>query len=235
MTLREVLRAALRRWYVVSAVLLIGAFGAFLLQRDGGTFATRTSVVFTLPGEAPLLPENGATDERVIAFAAGVAQELNGGRPVETYAAADAPSYGAGVREGVWVGLPNYGGQWVQSYGLAQIEVQIVGRTEEGVRSIQTEMLDRVSEIAVARQVESGVSEAERIQTSIIPLTSQIDHISASRSATLLAFAAMGAASLLVGLWLAVRLENGSLPHHRRRTTSVAWGQTDERMRAHTR
>lgn len=225
MTLREVVRAAIRRWYVVLLVLVVGAVGAVFLQRDGGSYATRTSVVFTLPGQAALLPENGATDERVIAFAAAVAQELNGGEPAPAYATADAPSYGAGVREGVWVGLPNYGGQWVQSFGLAQIEIQIVDRTEEAVRVTQHELLQRVTEIAASRQEQSGVAESELIRTSVVPLTARIDHIEASRSATLLAFAAIGSATLIVSLWLAVLLERRAQPLRVGRRTSVAWVQ----------
>lgn len=231
MTLREVLRAAMRRWYVLLLVIAIAAAGSVWLQRDGGTYATRTSVVFTLPGEVALLPENGATDERVIAFASAVAQELNGGRPAPTYATADAPAYGAGVREGVWVGLPNHGGQWVDSFGLAQIEIQIVGRTEEYVESTQQALLQRVIDTAEARQAATGAAESELITASVVPLTTRVDHIEASRSAVILAFAGIGIAALVVGMWMSVQLERFS---HRRRRASRARASVHDGMRIRT-
>lgn len=207
MTLRDVVQAVLRRWYIVVVLVGIGVAGAFALHSDGGSYATRTSIVFTLPGQAALLPGSGATDDRVIAFAANVAQEINGGRPAESYATADAPAYGAGVREGVWVGLPNHGGQWVDSFGLAQIEIQIVARTEAAVYDKQQELLLRVEQLAVGQQREAGVSDAELITTSVVPLTARIDHVTPSRSATVIAFGAIGAAAAIVGVWLAVLLD----------------------------
>jgi hypothetical protein len=226
MTLSEVLRSALRRWYVVLFVVIVGACGALWLQKDGGTYATRTSVVFTLPGQGALLPENGVTDERVIAFAAVVAQALNNGEPAAAYATADAPSYGAGVRQGVWVGLPNLGGQWVQSYGLAQVELQIVGRTESFVKQKQSELLKRVTDIATTTQEQSDVPADARIRTSVVPLTTQINHIEPSRSAELLGFGAIGAASITVGTWLAIQLDRRVLLRRSRRATPVAWSGT---------
>ncbi|RLK47945.1 hypothetical protein [Microbacterium telephonicum] len=201
MTLRELLRSMGTRWYVLVAMLVVAGAAGALLLRDGGIYATRTAVVFTLPGQTLLLPDSGARDASVIAFADGVAQDINGGEQPFRYAGADAPFYGAGVREGIAVSLRNEGGQWVTSFGAAQIEVQIVGRTREWVQDKQEELVAQVLSTSDARQAEAGIAPEERIAASVVPLTSAIDEIHPSRSAIVIAFAALVAAAVAMAAW----------------------------------
>ncbi len=205
MTFRDIVAAMLRRWYL-PLIALVLASGVWLLwARDGGCFTTSTVVSFTLPSRATLLPESGVDDESVIAFAGVVAQEINGGRPAPRYASRDAPLYGVGVRRGVLVGLPDSGGQWSSSFARAEIEIQIVGRTAEEVRVQQRSLLDRVFEIARKQQQDAPPS--QRISASVVPLTSGIQEISATRSSQLLALVSLSFAALVVGGWAAVRLD----------------------------
>lgn len=221
MTLHELLQSMGRRWYVVVVVLGAAVLAAIGFARDGGLYSTRTVVVFTLPGEPTLLPDNGTGDASIIGFAAAVAQEVNGGRPAVSYASADAPSYGAGVRQGVWVGLPNAGGQWTTSFARAEIEIQVVGRTAQWVRQTQQSTLARIETIADGQQIAAGAVETERVTTSIAPLTTQIEYIEATRSSRILAFTAMAVAAVIVSAWLSLLLDR-LLSRSHRRTRSVA-------------
>ncbi len=205
MTLHDIVATMLRRWYlpVIAVSLACGMW--VLLARDGGCFTTSTVVSFTLPSRATLLPESGVDDESVIAFAGVVAQEINGTRPAPRYASRDAPLYGVGVRQGVLVGLPNSGGQWVRSFARAEIEIQIVDRTAEEVETRQRNLLDRVFQIT--RDQQRSASPKQRIRASVVPLTAGIQEISATRSSQLLALVALCSSALIVGGWAAVRLD----------------------------
>ncbi len=206
MTVRDVLWAVLRRWYVLVAVLVCAALLTVALARDGGSYTTRTVISFLAPAKTSLAQGNGLDDASVIAFAGAVAKEINNGRAPATYSETDAPFYGAGVREGVLIALSNFGNQWVNAFLRAEIEIQIVGRTPEWVAAKQRELIDRVMEIADAQQ--SGAGTSSEIQAEVVPLTMKIDHVSASRSAQLAAAAAMGLAALIVGTSLAVLLDS---------------------------
>lgn len=205
MTFRDIAAAMLRRWYSPLIALMVAGGVWFLWARDGGCFTTSTVVSFTLPSRATLLPESGTDDESVIAFAGVVAQEINGTRPAPRYASRDAPLYGVGVRDGVLVGLPNSGGQWARSFARAEIEIQIVARTSEEVQVRQRDLLARVFQIA--RDQQRSASPKQRIRASVVPLTSGIQEISATRSSQLLALVALCSAALVVAGWAAVRFD----------------------------
>lgn len=213
MVVRDILRALARRWYVLLVALLgAGALGMVFYQ-DGGGFVTKTAVVFSLPQTSSLMPENGVGDESVIAFAGVVATEVNGGKQPMRYAAADAPYYGAGLREGISIGLPNAGGQWVASYNSAIIEIQIVGRTREWVETKQRETLQQVLAAVSAQQ--AGASPDEAIKAAVEPLTMRIIEVAASRMSVILAFGALLMAALLCGGWACVRLDRALLARAR--------------------
>lgn len=210
MSFREVLAAILRRWYVVAAVLIAAGVITFQMIRTGGLYTTRTVVLFINIGadQFSIGPDNGTANDNVIAFAGAVANDLNNGRPVTRYAHVDAPLYGAGMREGVFVGLPDDGGQWMTSYTRAELEIEIVGRSREYVEETRRELLGKVyvraRDLEGARFYHPG---QQHIRTEITPLSLTIDHVQATRSEAAMAIAAMGLAGLIVGGWLAVRLD----------------------------
>lgn len=205
MSFYDVAGAMLRRWYVPFLTLAVAAGLWVIWASDGGCFTTSTVVSFTLPARATLLPESGSEDESVIAFAGVVANEINAGRPAPRYASRDAPLYGVGVRRGVIVGLPDSGGQWASAFARAEIEIQIVGRTYEEVRERQAALLDRVFQIT--RDQQSAAASKERIRANVVPLTSGIQEVKATRSSRLLALGALVFCALLVAGWLCLRLD----------------------------
>lgn len=227
MSFYDVARAMLRRWYLLLLALLMSGGLWHVWAEDGGVFTTSTVVAFTLPARATLLPESGAEDDSVIAFAGVVANEINGGRPAPRYASRDAPLYGVGVRRGVIVGLPNIGGQWASSFARAEIEVKIVGRSYQEVRDRQTALIERVFEIT--RDQQSAAASRERIRASVAPLTSGIQEIQATRSSRLLALGALGFAGLLVSGWTTIRLDR--LADARRSRKAARAGRRHDEMK----
>ncbi len=223
MTIREILIAMARRWYVVVALLAMALLLGILLLRDGGVYSTRTIVSFMFPTSTSLSASNGTTDESLIAFAGAVAQEINNGRPAATYSEDAAPFYGAGVREGILVSLPYSGNQWATDFAVAEVEIQIVGRSREWVEATQAELVAKVLRLADEQQEELAVPADQRIEMTVVPLTLEIEHIVPGRVSILAALAALIAASLIVAGWVAARWPSApALPRSRavRRTTS---------------
>ncbi|MET1015375.1 MAG: hypothetical protein ABWX76_01070, partial [Leifsonia flava] len=154
-----------------------------------------------------LTQNNGAEDQSVIAFAGTVVAETNNGRPPNGYSMSDAPYYGAGIREGVLVELTNSGNQWVSTVNKAEIEVDIAGRTREWVESQQDELVGRVLSIADSLQEVVPVSPQNRMSVSVVPLTTQIDHIAPSSRTQFVAIAAMLAVAILTAAWGSVTVD----------------------------
>ncbi|WP_309616974.1 hypothetical protein [Salinibacterium sp.] len=207
MTVRDIAHASFRRWYVLVLVFALMALLAYALHRDGGTFTTRTAVTFTLPAATTLMANNGSNDSSVIAFAGAIASEINRGKPVANYSSADAPYYGAGVREGVLVSLRNEGNQWMAVFPSATIEIQIVGPTREWVEARQQQLLTQIATVAGAQQSLAVPTAENRITGTVEPTSTRIDKIVPSRVTEILAFAAMGLAGSILGIWAAVALD----------------------------
>lgn len=203
MTVRDILSAVGRRWYVFVAVMLVFVAMAYLMDRDGGGYYSSTTITFTLPQRPTLLPDSGTNDLSVIAFASAVATSVNEGKPVSTYSSAQAPYFGAGVREGVSVSLRNDGSQWITSFPNATLDIQIVGRTAAWVQERQTAIVNDIMSVTQGQQAATTTPEADRITAVVAPLSTEIMQISASRSAQMLALAAVALAGTIVATTVA--------------------------------
>lgn len=198
-----------RRWYVVLVAVLCASSVGYVWMRDGGCYSAATTVSFTLPARAALLPDSGRDDASVIAFAGSVAGEINNGREPATYASNDAPLYGVGVRQGVLVAIPNTGGQWSAMFSRADIEIQTVGRTREWVERTQRETIQKVFEVSRQRQGAAYTDPQKYITPTVMPLTGGIQQVTVGRLYQMMAFAALMAAALLAGGWGAVIVDRG--------------------------
>ena len=228
MNIREIMSAMLRRWYVLLALLACAGLLLSMLAQDGGIYSTRTVISFTLPATTVLSPDNGTTNASVIAFAAAVVQETNEGRPPARYSMDDAPYYGAGIREGVVVALANEGNQWASNSNKAEVQIQIVGRTLDWVEIRQERLVSEVLRIAESRQADLSIPATSRIQASVVPLTTEIEYVAASRRGQLAAGAAMASAAVIVGAWGSVTLDR--LLSRRRAGTSPTESRSSDRL-----
>ncbi|MCU1447371.1 hypothetical protein [Cryobacterium sp.] len=201
MTVREILAAMLRRWYIPVGILACAALVTVMLARDGGVYTASTVVTLMRSSSTSLSPNNGADDSSVVAYAGAVVNAINNGRPPARYSMDDAPYYGAGVREGVRVDLADAGNQWVSAFSRSDVELQIVGRSLDGVRSQQDQLVDLVLSFADAEQAVLMIPEEDRITAVVAPLTTQIEYVHASRDSQFGAAGAMLAAALILGAW----------------------------------
>lgn len=200
MTIYQLLGVLLRRWYVVLLVLTLTAALGWTFARDGGLSVTRTLVTFDAPDAGPW-EEGGSADSGIIVFASAVATEVNGGVAAIAYSSADAPFYGAGIREGVRVAVPDTGGQWGVVYNRAAIAIDVVSSDPAWVAERQRAAVAAV--VGAARERQSGIPHRNRIIVAVEPLSETIDHVGPSRTAQVLAGGALGVAGLLVAAWIA--------------------------------
>jgi hypothetical protein len=207
LTFRGVLLAIRRRWYVVIVTLLVAAVAWGALYRDGGTYTTKTIVAFLVPATTTLSPDNGSNDDSVIAFARSVAAQVNVGRNPVSYSMDTVPYYGAGLRQAVLVDVPNAGNQWYDSFNRAEIDIQIVGRTEQWVKTQQTMFVNKVRAVSEAQQAGLVSDHKLDITTSVVPITQDITYVGPTRSAQIMALTALFFAAVLVGGWAAVTLD----------------------------
>ena len=207
-----VLSAMRRRWYVVVVAFLIAGFAWVGFYRDGGVYTTKTIVAFLVPTTTTLSPDNGSNDDSVIAFARSVAAQVNVGLDPVSYSVDDVPYYGAGLRQAVLVDVPNAGNQWYSSFNRAEIDIQIVGRTQEWVKQQQTLFVSKVRDVSQAQQ--SGLVSDRKldITTSVVPITQDIAFVGPTRTAQIMALTALSFAALLVGGWGAVTLDRRISP-----------------------
>lgn len=205
--LYDVLSALGRRWYVSAAVLILVVAAFFTWHRVGGVWVATPVITFLRPGAQILEPENGLKDESIIGFASTVATQINQGHAPESFAADDAPLYGAGLRQGIRVSVPNIGGQWSTSYSDAEIIIQVVGTDRAWVESTERSLLRDVDLYAAAAQKEAGTSSKFQIVTSVMPLSTQLSHVVSGKQTTVEALGALLFAGLLVGCWGSISLD----------------------------
>ncbi|QNE36694.1 hypothetical protein [Leifsonia shinshuensis] len=207
MTIREVLSAMGRRWYALLGVLVVAVLLVGFFARDGGGYTTKTVVTFLLPSATSLSPTNGASDTSIITFARAVAAEVNNGSAATEYSSDDSPYYGAGIRQGVLLNVPNDGNQWYASYTRAEIDVQIVGRTREWVQQQQTIAVAEILASSQHLQEALGAKPGGYISVTVSPLTLAITRVSPTRSDQVEAIAAMLLAVVIVSAWSSVALD----------------------------
>lgn len=204
MIIRELLRTLRRGWAIVLLVVLAtGALGAHLLMSTG-VYTSRIEVAFTLPDSVDLT-DDGSTEPGIITFAATVAQEANGRIASPRYADADARAYGAGVRQGVFIRVPDVGGQWTVAYRRAVVDIDVVGPSEQWVHEQQDEALERVLSAADAQQDAIGIASSSRLIYSVEPFSDQIEHVAPGRTTEVIALAALAMAGLMVAIFAATR------------------------------
>ncbi|WCD92913.1 hypothetical protein [Microbacterium sp. nov. GSS16] len=214
MIMRDMQGMLRRRWIIVALIAVATIAASWQLLSSSGVYTTRTTIAFTLPTGAAL-DEGGSAEPGIITFAATVASEADQNITRVRYSDADARPYGIGVREGVFVGVPDVGGQWSVSYRLAEVAIDIVGTTREWVREQQELTIDRVFAAADAQQKAIGIDVDARVQYEVEPLSMDIEHVAPSPGMQLLALIALGAAgAILSGLVLTWRYDRGSdVPH----------------------
>lgn len=203
MTARDLLAAALRRWYVVvlGAALTLGAFA--VVQRQAPVFFTQYNIVLVGPSgtEHTNVLENPRYGLQPLVGV--ISTDVNEGHPPLLTGDVDATMVGMGAREGVQVRVPNLGTQWRPLFSANYLDVQVAARTPEEVQVLANETSARVAELLEQRQDELGVP--DNLRALAVPSSEDpiVYPMAGSRSRALAATALTGVAvTAVLVFWL---------------------------------
>lgn len=204
MTVHELLVVMRRRWYVLAAVLVVTVGVGAMFVREGGMYVTKTAVTFEAP-DPGAWETDGSRETGVISLALAVAQQVGEGTDSADYAASDAPYYGAGIRQGVRVSVPDSGGQWQASYTRAAIVIDVVSPDRAWVEQQQAERVRAVR--AAAALLQTGIPTAVQVDVDVEPLSTAVQRVEPSRLGQLMGLAALAAVGVLAGSAAAVTVD----------------------------
>jgi hypothetical protein len=201
MTAARSLRAVVAWWYIVAAGAAVTAGAVVLAGRVEGVYWTEVSVVFLPPAGSGNVLEGHS--QSLIGFAGAVEREVNEGSREPRLSSPNATLYGAGVRDGVSVELPDSGGQWESAFDRAALTVEVVGATPEAVSRRLTEVVGRIDTVIERRQRAAGVGESGFIATIVAPATPSVQHVQGSDGRARLALVLLGAGTTYAAVVLA--------------------------------
>ncbi|MFT3877027.1 MAG: hypothetical protein QM708_11490 [Propioniciclava sp.] len=207
MTLGAVLR---RRWRVVVVGVILTVFTGVWMAWPQPSYSIQNDLVFVAPGATLASPADDAVTQELAAFAAVVERRYNRG-PVFRLSRPDAPMYGAGKREGVFVTLPNLGNQWVNAFLRPALSVEVNGNDPDALIALHDQTVEELRRLSNEVQDEAGVPWDARITASPIAARPKVNYVGSNDQGTIRALAAVAAAGLIGTLSSAVLIDRWRL------------------------
>ncbi|MET4620156.1 hypothetical protein ABIE18_001596 [Arthrobacter sp. 2762] len=157
MTPKTLLQVLRRRWYAAVAVLLIGFAGLGAIRSLDPVYWTQAEVSFVAPTGEPAYWVPGGDVAALVPFAALVEKRVNDDSGSVNLVLSRGTLYGAGVKQGYSVTLPNTGGQWTKSFSRPVLAVQVVDSSAERVNEVLSVVIKRIQEESTSLQKETDV------------------------------------------------------------------------------
>lgn len=196
----QLLRLALRRWYVVILVAATTVAALALTMRQEPVFYTRFELV--LLGPRPTETPNKLSDPafRLAPLAGVLVHDVNGDSDDAGMASTDTTLYGEGVRRGARVRAPSTGTQWQPIYDQPNIIVDAVAEDPATVLRDAERLVREVRESLDRRQDALGVPAATRVRLLESPADPVVVQVGGSpmRAAAALLAVGISVAVLLV-------------------------------------
>lgn len=212
MSIREFLRAIVRRWPIVLIGALVTAAAALAVLREDGTYWTRSELVFMAPSSA-LFPNSLQTRSEDLIITAGLVGKLVTG-PDRTlkFSSTDVSIIGTPHDADYWLRLPDTGGQWATNFGDQLLLLDVVGDSPQAVEDLHDDVVAQVRAELDGIQREQGVAAVNEITMQVSPETIVVHHVEGSRIRALaitgvIGVAVTGAAVVLLELRASRRRE----------------------------
>lgn len=181
MTLADLMRALLRRWYVVLLVMGISFGLAYTATRTEPVYHARTEVVLLAPASARYPNELVTTSESLILTAGILAEQINGTEQRLKFGSALVNPVGSpGIGEDTWIQLLDTGNQWVPAFEQQVLVVDATGTTPERVSERIVSATDLIRTELAALERDQGVEGVNSIGIRSSPETPRIDEIDGS-------------------------------------------------------
>lgn len=169
MTVWQMANTVRRWWVVVLLGILATVAGTHAAVTAPGVYYEEATVVFIaprLPG-SPMAFHLGVSS--LVSTAGLVNRQVDpeSGGPLAL--SPQATIVDMGIRDGVWVRLPNDGGQWRTNFNREELDVQVVGENPEEVRSRMASTLERIRTALREGQLAAGAPEDQLIEMTVTP------------------------------------------------------------------
>jgi hypothetical protein len=148
-----------RRWYAAAAVLIIGVLTLGAVRSLDPVYWTKAEVSFVAAEGQPWYFIQNADVGSLVEFAALVQRRVSSSPELTDLVVSPGTLYGAGVKHGYSVTLPNRGGQWARSFSRPVLEVQVVGSSAEMVNQQLGVVIEQIKSATVSLQQQAGLSD----------------------------------------------------------------------------
>jgi hypothetical protein len=204
MTARDLIAAALRRWYVVllGAVLTVGAL--YVVTKQAPVYWTQYNILLVGPSG---VQKTTVLDDPVYGLqplVGVIATDFNDGDPPLLTGDVAATIVGEGHREGVQVRVPNLGTQWRPLFPANYLDVQVAAADPEEVLATARATSLRVSVLLEELQDEMGAPLNLRARAVPSSKNPTVIAVTGSRSRAL---AATGLSGMAITLAVLLMLE----------------------------
>lgn len=202
MIINDLLRALLRRWYVVAIGIVCTGLACLHVLTHDGVYWSRVDVILLAPA-SNAYPNSLTTRSGDLIQTAGIVETLlNGTRQPEKLASTEATIIGRGIVDGSSVTLPDYGGQWAPNFNRPVLDVQVVASSPEEVRVRQQRILMEIDDILEDLQVKASVDPVNHITAQVAVPTPTIHYAAGDRKRALAMSIVLGSAVTLVAVIL---------------------------------
>lgn len=199
-------KALRRRWYVSAGLLLSAVPLLLVADRVPGVYYTSFKMNFLAPQGAtagnPLWTGPGG----LVQYAGMVQRLVVGASEKHVIQTVSAPLYGVGVRSGDRVTLPNTGSQWSPSFGIPELEVEVVGPSPQQIQEQAGRIIRQIHGATASPQRNMGVNPRAYITTAETPSYPSIAYVDVRRSRAFAGVLMLVAGMSVAGAIIADRL-----------------------------
>jgi hypothetical protein len=181
MTIGDLWRSCVRRWYVLALGLLLTVGGVGFVATSPGVYWARTKVILLGP-PVPTRPNKlDSNSDGLIATAGVIEREMNASRSPIPATSIEVTLVDQGVYDGEAVRVPNYGGQWAINFSEPVLDLQASASSPAVVRERLERMIGEVDAILTRRQNAAAVSSSNRITFALSPQQVTINYSTGDR------------------------------------------------------
>lgn len=163
MTSRDLLGAALRRWYVMVVGAVVSLGFVYVATHQAPVYWTQFNVLLLGPTD-PEFPNYLEGPRYTLYPIVGlVVSDMNGGERPMTTASTETNMVGQGITSGVQVRVPNLGTQWRRDLSAGYLDVQVAAPTPEEVTRRADTTVREVAAALDERQDELGIVPGMRV------------------------------------------------------------------------
>ncbi|XAS70344.1 hypothetical protein VUN82_14585 [Micrococcaceae bacterium Sec5.1] len=156
MTTKKLLQVVARRWYAALVVMLLGVVSLGSIRSSEPVYWTQAEVSFVGPAGKPWYLIPNADVAPLVEFAALVERQVNHDSSLSGSVTSPGTLYGAGVKQGYSITLPNAGGQWAKSFRRPALAVQVVDSSAAKVNEQLAALVKRIEAATLLLQEQTG-------------------------------------------------------------------------------